>query len=111
MYGDGSSTLPSIQKDITLISIFSFSTEVFLKKFRHLGPFRPRLRCGRGLNGYVLALLISTAFGTSGEDSMTTHTPSEKELQEMVKSLFPVLDESKHKGEAGRLAVIGGSEE
>ena len=42
---------------------------------------------------------------------MASHTPSEKELQVMVKELFPAMDSKKYKGEAGRLAVIGGSEE
>ena len=37
--------------------------------------------------------------------------PSVSALMEMISQLMPELDEKKHKGEAGMIGVIGGSEE
>ena len=47
----------------------------------------------------------------SGRKLLSTGPPDEVSLEQMMRSIIPPLDPANHKGECGRIAVVGGSKE
>ncbi|CAG5121031.1 unnamed protein product [Candidula unifasciata] len=80
-----------------LFSAFKRPLPLITGKFSHLRPFD---------NYFVTS---ESSFSSEQLRHMSSHSPVQ--LLEMVKSVIPPLHYEMHKGQAGRLAIIGGCQE